>query len=216
MKRILCFGDSLTWGWIPQPDGVPSERYAYHERWTGVLAGELGAGFEIIEEGLSGRTTAVDDPVDPRLNGRAYLPATLASHLPLDLVIIMLGTNDTKVWFNRSPFEIAGGIQALLREVALSAGGVGTLYPAPQTLVMCPPPLAERPTPWFDALFDGGPEKTRALPDLYRACAEFNGAHFFDAGSVISTGGVDGIHFSADNNLDLGRALAPVVRQILG
>jgi len=79
-----------------------------------VLAAQLGDGFDIIEEGLSGRTTDVDDPTDPRLNGSTYLPSALASHLPLDLVIVMLGTNDTKSYFHRTPFEIAMGMAKLL------------------------------------------------------------------------------------------------------
>ena len=87
-RWILCFGDSLTWGWIATPEGAPTTRYPYSERWTGVMAAALGSGYEIIEEGLNARTTSIDDPVDPRLNGAAYLPTALASHLPLDLVIL--------------------------------------------------------------------------------------------------------------------------------
>ena len=108
-RRILCFGDSLTWGWIATPEGAPTTRYPYSERWTGVMAATLGGGYEIIEEGLNARTTSIDDPVDPRLNGSAYLPTALASHLPLDLVIIMLGTNDAKSFYRRSSYEIALG-----------------------------------------------------------------------------------------------------------
>src|ERR1700750_1283342 len=94
-KRVLCFGDSLTWGWIPVAEGMPTQRYPRDVRWTGVLADRLGEGYEVIEEGLSARTTNVDDPTDPRLNAGAYLPGSLASHLPLDLVILLLGTTHT-------------------------------------------------------------------------------------------------------------------------
>jgi lysophospholipase L1-like esterase len=115
-KRIMCFGDSLTWGWNPIESGIPIERYSKEKRWTGILASELGPEFEVLEEGLSGRTTNLDDPTDPRLNGANYLPSALASHLPLDLVVLMLGTNDTKSYFHRSPFEIAAAISSVLRE----------------------------------------------------------------------------------------------------
>jgi len=101
-RRILCYGDSLTWGWVPMDNAVPTHRYPFEQRWTGVMAAELGDGYEIVEEALSGRTTAVDDPTDPRLNGASYLPSALASHLPLDLVIILLGSNDTEVYFDRT------------------------------------------------------------------------------------------------------------------
>lgn len=95
------------------------------------MADRLGDGCHIIEEGLSARTTSVNDPNDPRLNGADYLPAALASHLPLDLVIIMLGTNDTKSYFRRMPYEIANGMAKLAGQILTSAGGVGTPYPPP-------------------------------------------------------------------------------------
>lgn len=213
-KRIMCFGDSLTWGWNPTLAGVPVERYPRFERWTGVMAAELGDEFEIVEEGLSGRTTNVDDPTDARLNGAAYLPSALASHLPLDLVIIMLGTNDAKVYFNRTPFDIAAGALVLIRQVAQSTGGVGTAYPAPRVMLVAPPPLSDMPSPWFAELFKGGREKTVQLAERYRALAEFLNIPFFNAGDVIATEGADGIHFSKENNAILGKALAGKVQSL--
>lgn len=215
-KRILCFGDSLTWGWIPVTEGVPTERFPRDVRWTGVLADHLGDGYDVIEEGLSARTTNADDPTDPRLNGSAYLPACLASHLPLDLVILMLGTNDTKVNLGRTPFDIGTGMGVLATQVLTSAGGVGTVYPAPQVLIVAPPPLAEMPHPWFEMVFEGGRAKTGELARVYSALASFMKVPFFDAGSVITTDGVDGIHFTEANNRDLGVALAEQVRALLG
>lgn len=214
-KRILCFGDSLTWGWVAVPEGAPTSRFPYPERWTGAMAAKLGRDYEIIEEGLTARTTSIDDPVDPRLNGSAYLPTALASHLPLDLVILMLGTNDTKSRYRRAPFEIAVGMSKLVGQVRTSGGGVGTIYPAPKALIVSPPPLAELPHPWFQAMFEGGREKTIELAKQYRSLAAFMKIDFFDAGSVISTDGVDGIHFDAKNNADLGIALAEKVVEIL-
>ena len=215
-KRILCFGDSLTWGWVPVADGMPTERFAPDVRWTGVLAAELGPDYEVIEEGLSARTTNLDDPTDPRLNGAAYLPSCLAGHLPLDLVVLMLGTNDTKAYFGRTPLEIALGMSVLVTQVLTSGGGVGTSYPAPQVLVVSPPPVAATPHPWFQLIFDGSQDKSAKLAEVYSAMASFVKVPFFDAGSVISTDGVDGIHFTEQNNAELGRAMADQIRGILG
>ena len=180
-----------------------------------MLAEALGPDVTVLEEGLSGRTTNVDDPTDPRANGAAYLPAALASHLPLDLVVLMLGSNDTKALFGRSAFDIAVGVGTLINQVAASAGGVGTTYPAPKVLLVAPPPLGDITDPWFELLFAGGRAKTRQLADAYRRLAGFLWVPFFDAGSVITTGGVDGIHLTADDNRTLGTALAPVVRDLL-
>ena len=210
-KRIMCFGDSLTWGWNPIESGIPIERYSKEKRWTGILASELGPEFEVLEEGLSGRTTNLDDPTDPRLNGANYLPSALASHLPLDLVVLMLGTNDTKSYFHRSPFEIAAAVSTLIGHIAYSAGGVGTLYPAPKVLLIAPPPLAAMPTPWFSELFKDGREKTIELAKHYRNLARFLQIAFLDAGEIMSTDGIDGIHFSEGNNLALGQAVARLV-----
>ncbi|WP_099022631.1 SGNH/GDSL hydrolase family protein [Mycolicibacterium palauense] len=214
-SRVLCFGDSLTWGWIPVDEGVPTERYPADVRWTGVLAEHLGEGFEVIEEGLSARTTSVDDANDPRLNGSAYLPSCLASHLPLDLVIIMLGTNDTQAPYERTPLDIAKGMGLLVNQVFASAGGVGAVYPAPKVLIVAPPPLAHIPHPWFRLVFSGGQEKSAQLAEAYAALASFLKVPFFDAGSVISTDGVDGIHLTTRNNHDLGVALSEQVRALL-
>lgn len=213
-KRIMCFGDSLTWGWIPVLEGVPTTRFAPDVRWTGVLANELGDSFEIIEEGLSARTTNLDDPTDPRLDGSAYLPPALASHLPLDLVIIMLGTNDTKAYFHRSTFEISAGMSKLIGQVLTCGGGVGTTYPAPEVLVMAPPPLTPMPHPYFQSLFGGAHEKTNEIGKMYENLADFMKVHFLNAGDHITTDGVDGIHFTEENNLVLGKAVAAKVSEI--
>ncbi|WP_112322888.1 SGNH/GDSL hydrolase family protein [Oceanibium sediminis] len=215
-KNVLCFGDSLTWGWVPVAEGAPTTRFAPDVRWTGVMAAELGDGYHVIEEGLSARTTNLDDPGDPRLNGAAHLPTILASHMPLDLVVIMLGTNDTKSYFKRTPYEIANGMAALAGIVGTSAYGVGTPYPAPQLMIVAPPPLGKLGHPHFEGMFEGGPEKTRELAGRYEALADFVKCHFLDAGKHISTDGVDGIHFTAQNNRDLGLAMSAKVRDILG
>ncbi|XSS49157.1 SGNH/GDSL hydrolase family protein [Propionibacteriaceae bacterium G1746] len=217
IKNIMCFGDSLTYGWVPVPEGVPTTRYAPDVRWTGVLAQTLGEGYHIIEEGLSARTTAVDDPTDPRLNGSTYLPSALASHLPLDLVIIMLGTNDTKHYFHRTPQDIAVGMSLLAGQVLGSAGGVGTGYPAPKLLIMSPPPLADQMGhPWFSVIFDDeSVDKSKELGPLYAALADFMKVDYFEVGSVLTTDGVDGIHFTPENNRALGEALADKVRDLL-
>jgi len=204
----------LTWGWIPVEQSSPTLRYPFEQRWTGAMAGELGEGYSIIEEGLSARTTSVDDPNDPRLNGSAYLPSALASHLPLDLVILFLGTNDTKSFFRRTPYEIANGMGKLAGQVLTSAGGVGTPYPAPKLLIVAPPPLAPMQDAWFAGMFEGGYEKSLELAKHYSALASFLKVDFLDAGAFVSTDGVDGIHFSADTNVTLGKAIARKVVEI--
>ena len=213
-NSILCYGDSLTWGWIPIEEGSPTQRYSFEQRWTGVMAKQLGDGYRIIEEGLSARTTSADDPNDPRLNGSQYLPSAIASHLPLDLVIIMLGTNDTKPFFHRTPYDIAYGMAKLVGQVLTGGGGVGTVYPAPRCLVIAPPPLTPMPHPFFQGMFGGGQQKTLELGREYKHMSAFMKVDFLDAGEFITTDGCDGIHFTEQNNLDLGKAVARKVKEI--
>jgi lysophospholipase L1-like esterase len=218
--RVVVFGDSNTYGWIPTPN-PPSTRYDAEKRWPGVLQKELGSNYQVIEEALDGRTTDAADPGSPisgaQLDGSAYLPACLASHLPVDLVVIMLGTNDLKPVFNRTPLRIALGAAHLIELVNTLNGGVGTTYPNPKVLLICPPPLNPviEQGPVFGEMFKGGVEKSKELPALYAAVAKMGDAEYLDTGSVISTDGVDGLHFTAESHQKLGAAIAAKVKELL-
>jgi lysophospholipase L1-like esterase len=142
------------------------------------------------------------------------LPSAIASHLPLDLVIVMLGTNDTKSFFQRTPYDIANGMAKLVGQILTSAGGVGTPYPAPKALVIAPPPLKPMPHPFFQGMFEGGHEKTLALAGQYRAMADFMKVDFLNAGDFAATDGCDGIHFVTENNHDLGNVVAARSKRI--
>lgn len=109
MKNILCFGDSLTWGFKPED----FTRYPIEQRWTGILQKELGSKFHIIEEGLNGRNTIFEDPYLPGRNSENVLPIILESHAPLDLVIILLGTNDIKTYIKGDAKAAALGVQSI-------------------------------------------------------------------------------------------------------
>jgi lysophospholipase L1-like esterase len=217
--RVVLYGDSNTYGWIPQPN-PPSTRYDENERWTGILKRQLGSDFEFIEEGLDGRTTDVPDPTSPisgaQLDGAAYLPACLSSHLPVDVVVIMLGTNDLKAMYNRTPFRIALGAGHLIDLASTLNGGVGTTYKNPKVLLICPPPLDEKikSGPIFGPMFKGGVEKSQQLAPLYKAIATAGGAEFLDAGSVINTDGIDGLHFSAETEKKLAAAIAEKLKSM--
>ncbi len=215
--RVLCYGDSNTWGFVPVAE-PPSTRYDAARRWPRVMAASLGDDIELIEEGLNGRTTDVADPTNPQiagagLDGLAYLPACLASHLPLDIVVIMLGTNDLKAMFARSAARIALGAGRLVDVARNIAGGVGAAYGSPDVLLVCPPPLGRLHV--FAEMFSGGEAISRVLPPAYRAVAEATGAAFLDAGSVIATDGMDGVHLTADAQRLLGEAAAAAIRRAL-
>jgi lysophospholipase L1-like esterase len=221
-KRILVFGDSNSWGWIPKDTGVPSERYPPEQQWPRVMQGLLGSDYEVVVDALSGRTTDAPDPGAPMtgaaLDGSAYLPAAIAAHFPLDLVVIMLGTNDTKAVFKRSPFQIALGAGKLVGIVQSSSkmfGGGWYTYPAPKVLLVAPPPLGKQTV--LGEVFEGevGVERSKGLAAAYRKIAEAASVSFFDAGSIVQTDGSDGVHFTGETQRKLGGAMTEQVRTIL-
>jgi lysophospholipase L1-like esterase len=218
-KRILVYGDSNTWGYVPVETGTTT-RYPENVRWPGVLQAALGAGYEVIDEGLSARTTDVPDTTLPHisgagLDGSAYLSPAIATHLPLDLVVIMLGTNDVKKMFDRSPLRIALGMGKLIDIVAQTKSGVGTSYPAPKVLVLAPPPLGKVAPEARAERFAGGVEKTKALPAVYEAVAKASGAEFLDVGTLTATDGVDGVHLSPEAHKAIGNGVAQKIKAIL-
>ena len=208
MKTVVCFGDSNTWG----ADPVTKGRFAPDKRWTGVLAKSLGDGYRVIEEGLGGRTTVVDDPIRPYRNGRDYIIPCLESHQPFDLVTIMLGTNDLKERFNRSASYIAESA-VTLAELALNST-FGPDGERPKVLLIAPPPVVKLTE--LDEMFAGAYEKSKRFAEHYKNCAGWCDCEYFDAGSVITSSELDGIHFEASEHEKLGIAIAGVVRTMLG
>ncbi|MCP4140424.1 MAG: SGNH/GDSL hydrolase family protein [Chloroflexi bacterium] len=208
MKRILCYGDSNTWGYDP----VTQDRFDDKTRWTRILSKTLGDNYEIIEEGLNGRTTVWDDPIEGYKNGHDYLIPCLESHRPLDLIIIMLGTNDLKKRFSLSAADIAQGAGVLVR--AAQGSLAGRQEESPPVLLLAPPPTA--PLTDFAEMFEGADEKSQKFSARYKLIAKELGCAFMDTASVIVSSPLDGIHFEASEHKKLGKALAKKVRELIG
>jgi lysophospholipase L1-like esterase len=205
--RVLCYGDSNTWGKNP----LTKDRYGKDERWTGILQNTLGTDYFIIEEGLNGRTTVWDDPIEGYKNGKTYLIPCLESHKPLDLVIIMLGTNDLKKRFSLSAYDIALGAGALVDIVNKS--DCGRMDRSPKVLLLAPSPIGKLTE--FAEMFEGGTEKSRKLSQHYRDISEEYGCAFFDTSKVIQSSDIDGIHLEKKDHEALGKAVAEIVKNIL-
>ncbi len=207
LKSILCYGDSNTWGLNP----ADNHRYDLTTRWPGVLATRLGEGYHVIEEGLAGRTTVRDDPLERDKNGLTTLPACLKSHQPLDLVILMLGTNDLKQRFALSPEAVAASARALVDTIlACPCGADGT---APPVLLLAPPPVVGLTT--LAHMFAGAEAKSLALAPLYESVARECGCRFLDTAAVAPVSPLDGVHLSAASHARLAEAVATQVRALL-
>jgi lysophospholipase L1-like esterase len=207
MKRIMCYGDSNTWGYDP----VSRDRFDVDTRWTRVLGKALGSDYEVIEEGLCGRTTVWDDPIEGYKNGREYLVPCLETHRPLDLVIIMLGTNDLKKRFSLQPSDIALGAGVLVREVLASQ--VGRDRRAPKALLLAPPPTAVLTE--FAEMFEDAGQKSAKFPEHFGRVAKELGCAYLDTSGIIVSSPLDGIHFEAAEHRKLGEAVANTVRKLV-
>ncbi len=210
MRSLLCYGDSNTYGQTTA--NKPDDRYGPTVRWPGVVRDLLAGTWLVIEEGLSGRTTVNDDPIEgAEKNGRTYLRPCIMSHKPLDLIILMLGTNDLKARFGKSASEIALGMGALVTDIKSMPAGVDGRIP--EIMLVSPPPISAELHEWAD-VFDGGHEKSKRLAAEYERVAEAQELHFFDAGSVVSSSDRDGFHLDIPGHRALGEALAEEIEAI--
>jgi lysophospholipase L1-like esterase len=211
-RSLLCFGDSNTHGSVPMADLDDIRRFGSHERWTGVMASDLGPGWRVHEEGLPGRTTVHPDPIEGvHLSGLAALPVVVGTHTPLDAVVLMLGTNDLKARFCVGASDIAAGAEVLVRALWALTGGPGR--PVPSILLIAPPPILE--TGCLKDMFAGGRPKSQALGSAYGSLARRLRISFLDAGEHIQSSAVDGIHLDADQHLILGGAIAGCLKEMV-
>jgi len=206
-RTIVCFGDSNTHG--AHPDPSVGGRHPREVRWPGVMRAALGEGYEVIEEGLNGRCTVWDAPIEPGRNGADYLAPCLLSHRPVDLVIMMLGTNDLKGIYGQSASEIACGAGALI-DLARGtlAGPDGT---PPRVLLVSPVPVVLTPHSEMWG-FGHGIEEGKRLAGMYELMAAGKGVGFFDAGSVAQVSPLDGVHLDEAGHAALGAAMAEAAR----
>lgn len=206
-KRILCYGDSNTWGYIPGGEG----RYGKDVRWTGILANKCGAKATVIEEGLNGRTTVFDDPAAAGRNGLEGLPPCLEKYAPIHLVILMLGSNDLKTVFHANAQIAADGMRRIVETAARYSGNGAR----PQILLVSPPAMRESVA--FAATdFDRSSwQESKRLKDYYAQIAREHSCMFLDAGTVCSASEADGLHLGSEAHARLAESIYAFVRLLL-
>ena len=205
---ILCYGDSNTYGYDPRTDG---RRYPAEVCWTTRFARALGEEYRVIVEGLSGRTTAYDRLEFPWKNGYPYLTPCLASHKPIDYLIIMLGTNDCNVEMALSAEKIAAGMELLVRtaeEITQAEQGY-----VPRIVVVAP--AAIRPelesTPFAYQLDGTSVQKSHDIAPLYREIAEAHGCLFLDATREVEVSPIDCEHLTERGHARLAELMTELV-----
>jgi lysophospholipase L1-like esterase len=208
MKKILCFGDSNTWGYI---SGTTFVRYEKEKRWTGILSNLLGADYEIIEEGLNSRTLNSEDlrPNKEGKRGDTYLLPCLDSHDPIDLVVIMLGTNELKLEFNKTALEISQIFEeSFVKKILTRKSQFLDKYPK---LLIIAPPVVNEFCPWYaeSKRWEGAFQKSKDLNSLYEEISQkYNCGFISNEGLEV---GKDGIHLTEESHAELASRVCKVI-----
>ncbi|MFN3845668.1 MAG: SGNH/GDSL hydrolase family protein [Paracoccaceae bacterium] len=211
MPFLLTFGDSNTHGSPPIVERGAYHRFGADVRWPQLCLRALGSGWELAEEGLPGRTAQFHDPVmGDHMNGQDGLKTALQSHGPVDVLTIMLGTNDVKARFSATPESVTAGVAGLV-DIALSLE-MQARHGGFKVLLICPPPVEEVGP--IAGEFLGAAERSRGLAVRYQALATARGIGFLNAGDVIAVSAQDGIHFEADSHQALAMAVAEAIRRL--
>lgn len=200
MKTALCFGDSNTWGYVPGSDG---ERFSAEIRWPGRLGAALGDGWAVIAEGLNGRTATMDSPVADGRNGLTYLMPCLHSHMPLDVVVIYLGTNDAGDRYSLPAETVAGAVGRLVKVVRASEAGPD--WGAPRVLVVCPPPFGQLDP---EGSFANAGAKSRQLGRWFAEMSRELDCELIDLDGIAAYSDLDGVHLDADGHAAVAAAVA--------
>lgn len=206
MKKIICYGDSNTFGYIPGKGG----RYDCHTRWPGKLQDLSGASFEVIEEGLCGRTTAFEDMTCPGRCGLDTMGAIIKSHGSVDLLVVMLGSNDCKTQFHVSAAQIKDALEKVIKEAICHAAKPF------QMLLIAPAPITENVLKsGFGTEFDKTSLKVSGeLAAEYKKLAEVYACGFLDASEAVCASVTDGLHLDKDSHLALARAVAEKIKEM--
>jgi lysophospholipase L1-like esterase len=206
MKQILVYADSLSWGIIP----ATRKRLEFMQRWPGVLETKLialGQNVRVIEDCLNGRRTVLEDPFKSGRNGLVGLAQRIEVNSPLELVILMLGTNDFQSMHDHNAWHAAQGIAALV--LAIRHAPIEPGMPTPRILVVAPPPIRS-PQGAIAPKFVGGESKCLGLAEAYKqVCIEL-GCTFFDAATATAASNIDGVHLDAEQHAKLGQAMAEI------
>lgn len=211
MQHVLVYSDSLSWGIIP----MTRQRLAFDQRWPGVMETLLcssGRKVRVVEDCLNGRRTVWEDPFKPGRNGLEGLAQRIEIHSPLALVVLMLGTNDFQSMHEHNAWHSSQGVAALVS--AIRTAPIEPGMPVPPILVVAPPAIRAPMGP-IAPKFDGADRKCVGLADAYRKVCGETGCHFFDAGSVVTSSRVDGVHLDLEQHSVLGNALSKVVGDLL-
>ncbi len=208
-KRVLFYGDSLVYGLV----AGKNERLRSDERFTGIVQNKLGDGFEIIEEGLRARTLTGENPFFPYRNGLGSFDAVFGSHMPVDMIVVMLGANDCNDKPGFDAKKVAGSLESYVEKIDNWAAAFAC--PVPAVLIVLPPLVDEQYfNEKFRVIFSGASAKLIVLRQAMKKKATELGLQTLDAADYASPSMSDGIHLYVEDNERLAVELARRIRNV--
>ncbi len=205
-KVIVCYGDSNTWGAIPYSDN----RLPSNIRWPGVLQNLLGNEYDVINEGLCGRTLVVEDPEKPHRTGITHLTSIVKTNNPIDLIIIMLGTNDMKTSYNLQAEDIGTHLEETINSILRRDED----EKIPKILIICPPAVVRPLHTEFDERMSKGIEISKELPNLYQQISNKYNCHYINAEELMNLTDTDGYHLDVEDHKNLAEVIRNKVKEI--
>ncbi|MFA5158474.1 MAG: GDSL-type esterase/lipase family protein [Patescibacteria group bacterium] len=203
-KIVVCYGDSNTWGHNP----LDESRYPANIRWVGVLQERLGNEFNVINEGLNGRTFVAQEPEKPYKAGLPVLKSILETNRPIDVMTIMLGTNDLKSTYHLSIENIIDHLRRTIEFIKKETKDNQT-----KILIICPAPVVNPIGKKIDPRLLNAPEISEQLPQFFEKVAKQSGCLYLDAGKFISLETTDGYHFAPEHHKILGEKVAEILKK---
>lgn len=217
LKTVVCYGDSNVWGFVPGSFNTQTQqpqRFNLQDRWTGHLQAQLGASYHIVNLGRNGRTTHLNDPTgtSPPLNGRTTLRLCLKAYPSLDCILFWLGTNDTKIHYQRTCTQITNAMASLIHDV--KATYTPSIKKCPKIILVAPMPI--RKVPPLNAYMDSTSVITsQHLGKTYQRLAQKENCLFLDAGRYVRASHLDGVHLSKGAHNKLGKVFAHFFKEHL-
>jgi len=213
MYKILCYGDSNTWGFDTKTFHEKNTICRFKTRWTDALQENLGKQYDVCVDALNGRTTNFDDPDWPNRNAKTDLPLTLEKHTPIDAIILILGTNDLKFKFKKSPEEVIQGLAELIKIIRYSSQGDYAQYKTPKIILATPTIIKKEIA--FDNEFKNARKKSQKLVELCPKLANEEEVTSIDANQAKLDLETDGIHFSKVDHIKFSKFIAEKIQKIL-
>ena len=203
MKKIICYGDSNTFGFNPK-DGT---RFDENTRWTSLLQNYLGEEYEVVNEGMCDRTGFVNNPKGSLFSAPKHFPKIISNSNKSDILILWIGTNDLQFQYNISIDMIEKGLKNLIKSAKDKV----------EKIIVVPPVILNNKIldGFFSFQFDETSiEKSKNIGQIYKTLADTYQCKFFDINEFVHPSDIDGLHYDENSHKIIAEKLTELFRNL--